>query len=123
MTFGTFEILENGIYKTYWHKTTPEGMKAYAEWFFEHYNELPSGSVMRILHDYRETATPPFKRLREAMSDFNMRNDVTLRVAHIYSDSLYPVLMRNATLISGMSANRKFFTPGQEADAIKWLLQ
>lgn len=123
MIESTFEILDNGIYKAYWKSIQPAELEAYAKWFMSNYEGLPPNSTVRVLHDYRETDTPAFSRLREVMSSYKLRNDVTLRIAHIYSDFLYPLIMQNVTLVAGVSANRKFFKPSEETSAIQWLLE
>lgn len=122
MKNATFEILDNGVYRAYWRSNDLTDIAGYAKWFMLHYEQQESGATMRILHDYRETDAPSVMRMREYMKDFKMRNDVRLRVAHIYSDTFYPLIMNSVTMSMAMSASRKFFKPDEEDDAITWLL-
>ncbi len=119
----TFDVLDNGIYRAYWRSHNTEEIQAYAEWFSDAYSQLSSGSTIRVLHDYREINAPPFNRLKEAMKNLKLKDDITLRVAHISDDFVYQLIMQNATLVAGMNANRKFFKSSEEAKAIEWLLE
>lgn len=119
---STFEELDNGIYKAIWYSNESDEMERYVKWFIDKIKPLPPDPLVRVLHDYSHIGTPSFNRLRQVMSQYTLRDDVKLRIAHIYSDSLYPVIMNNVTLVTGVDGNRKYFRPSEEADAIKWLL-
>jgi len=116
------ETLDNGIHKVTWYSNETEEMERFAQWFMEQIADLPSGSMVRVLHDYSHIGTPSFSRLRHVMSRYDLSDNITLRVAHIYDDSIYPVIMKNVTLVTGIQADRRYFRPSEESDAIEWLL-
>ena len=57
------------------------------------------------------------------MKNLSIPDYVTVRIAHIYNDSSYPMIIRNATMVARFNANRQFFKTGQEDEAIDWLLK
>lgn len=115
--------LENKIHQFYWGDTALETITEYTVLFKKLHEDSPPNSTMRILHDYRETGTPSFNVIANIMKGYKIRDDVTLRVAHLYSDSIYPMIMKNATMVARFDASRQFFKVNEKAQAIEWLLE
>lgn len=113
---------QNGIHRFYWGNVELDTIHAYVNLFRALHESIPEDSVVCLLHDYRDTGTPSFSTITSFMKDFKMRGDITLRVAHLYSDTIYPMIMKNASIVSGFNANRQFFRADEEQQAIDWLL-
>ena len=114
--------LENGIYRFYWHNVEIPTIHEYVKIFKRLHDIIPENATVHLLHDYRDTGTPPFNTVATIMKNFKMRADITLRVAHLYSDGIYPTIMQNASIVARFDANRKFFRANEEQQAIDWLL-
>ena len=123
MKHTTFSILDNGIYQAEWHTNSHTEIAKYFDWFVGYYNILPSGSTMRILHNYTTTQAPSIMQLRVHFDKISIRRDIKLRIAYIYSDSFLPLMMNNLTMSTLLFANRKFFRVEEFDDAITWLLE
>ena len=113
---------ENGIHHIVWHDVDPATIETYLLLFREIMENYPQNSILCILHDYRNASTPSFGTLARGMKGLVVRDDVTLRIAHLYSEGLYPTIVKNATLVARFNANRKFFNADEEDRAIAWLL-
>ena len=119
----TFSILDNGIYQAKWYSNSHADIAKYFDWFIGSYDTLPCGSTMRILHDYTATQAPSMMQLRAHISKISVREDIKLRIAHIYSDSFLPLMMTNLTMSTLLFADRKFFPKEELDDAVVWLLE
>lgn len=118
-----YTILENGVHHVKWLNVGRDAIYEFVERLVEEMGAIKEREVFRILHDYSDTETPSFTMMTTAMKSFKVPNTVKLRVAHIYSDMSYPMIVKNATLVSGLNANRKFFQAGEEKQAMDWLLE
>lgn len=117
-----YEHHENGIHHMMWTDVQPNTIQAYLTLFGEIMESCPENSILRILHEYRDTAAPSFGTMARGMKGLQVRDDVTLRIAHIYDDAIYPTIVKNATLVARFNANRQFFRADQKEQAVEWLL-
>jgi len=115
--------LDNGIHQVTWlQDINRNSVDAYIALFTKLMNESPENGVLRVLHDYENVRTPSFKAMTDGMKKLIMRDDIIVRIAHIYSDMSYPMIVKNATMVARFDVNRKFFKVGETQEAIEWLL-
>ena len=116
--------LDNGIHRVIWLKDmNRKTIDAYIELFVGIMNDSSENSMLLILHDYRNVPTPSFNAMANAMKPLVVREDMVLRIAHLYSDNTYPMIVKNASLVARFNANRKFFNMDEEQVALEWLLE
>lgn len=114
---------ENDVHQVIWNDVEPDTVRDYLALFRELMENCPVDTTLRILHDYRNSTTPSFGTMARGMKELVIRDDVTLRIAHMYSDGIYPMIVKNATLVARFNANRQFFRADQEEQAVEWLLK
>ena len=114
--------LDSDIHSFRWLDVSPKTVDVYMSLLLEIRDGAPSNSRLLILHDYRGTGTPAFNTLADAMKKILPRHDLTVRIAHLYSEMVYPITIKSASLVTGVNVNRKFFREQEEQKAIEWLL-
>ena len=118
-----YEHLENGIHQVTWlDDISRQAVDDYIQLFSTLMDKTPENMTLRVLHNYENVRTPSFSAMTNGMKKLVMRDDIVVRIAHIYSDSTYPMIVKNATMVARFDVNRQFFQVGEDQEAIDWLL-
>lgn len=114
--------LDVDVHRVEWIQINVAAIESYIQLFIKLVNAMSDGGVFKILHDYSKVDTPSFTAMANAMKKLTVPDGITVRIAHVYSDNSYPMIVKNATLVARFNANRKFFKVGEEQQAIVWLI-
>lgn len=115
---------EHDIHKFIWHDKSKQATIDYLEMFKDiHFALSDDDLTMRVLLDYTETGSPPFNSVAQSLEGFKPRTDVQIRVAHLYNDSTFPVMMQNIVMYNRIAGDRRFFKIDEIQAAIEWLCE
>lgn len=117
-----YTLLESGIHKFTWVDNSPGAAREYADLFMPIHDKLPENALVHFLLDFRQSGTPSFASVTASLKNFKQREDITIRLAHLYSDTLFPLMMKNITTYNQLNTIRKYFKEDEEQQAIDWLL-
>ena len=118
-----YQLLDSNIHQILWKDHKVEATFEFIKITKQLLAKFPSDSTALILQDFRHTTAPSFRLLMDAMAKSGSRNDVTLRVAYIGSDSSLQLIIKGLTTSNNVGGNRAFFKPDEEDKAIAWLLK
>lgn len=115
--------LDSGIHRVTWPQDiSRQSVDDYIELFAQIMDDSPANSILRVLHDYENVPTPSFSAMASGMKRLVLREDIIIRIAHIYNDVSFPMIVKNATMVARFDVNRKFFKVDEAQEAIDWLL-